>query len=394
MTRPATLAGPSPADLRRGLAAVLAGMTFIGLNVGLFHPLVALNLEARGISTTYNGLIAAMPYVAAILTAPVLPRLVARLGLLGVLFLAGAIDVAAILAFTLSPEPALWLVLRFVLGIGMMLHWIGSEIWVNAAVDDAHRGKIVGLNGALFSAGMACGPLILGGIGVHGTAPFYASAGIVALAMTPLLFAFGAAPIAGHERRGTLWSAAREAPTPVVAAFVQGIVVMALFVQLPIYGLRAGLSEAGAVTLLSALVVGGMVAPLPIGWLADHVDRRTLLVACAAVVALCAVALPLVFASPPLLWALLFVWGGAGGGLYTMGIVRLGEAFGPERLSAATAAFVMVTHMGSIAGPLAIGAGMDLWDPHGFVVVTVAASLALVAFGGWRLVRHPARPRS
>ncbi|MSP82729.1 MAG: MFS transporter [Alphaproteobacteria bacterium] len=383
---------PSAAANRRGLIAILAGMTFIGINVGLFHPLVALNLEARGVSTTFNGLIAAMPYIAAILTAPFLPRFVARLGLLGVLFLAGAIDVGAILLFTVFDNPWSWLLLRFILGIGMMFHWIGSEIWVNAAVSDAHRGKIVGLNGALFSAGMACGPLILGELGTAGSRPFLVSAGLVTLAMTPLLFAFGAAPIASHKRRGTLWASCLAAPTPMVATFVSGIVVLALFVQLPIYGLRSGLGETDAVRLLSALVIGGMVAPVPIGWLSDHVDRRRLLVACGVVILACALILPWAFASPPSLWLLLFVWGGAGAGLYTLGMVRLGQVFGPDQLSAATAAFIMITHMGSIAGPLLIGGGMDLWNPDGFVVATVAAAALFVAFGTYRLIAVPSRP--
>ncbi len=386
MTAPSTL---TDAQRRRGIICVLASMGVIGCNVGLFHPLIALNLEARGVTTTLIGLNAATPFVAAILTAPFLPRLAARIGLVGVLLSAGAVDVVAIAGFVLVDDLAAWFVFRFVMGIGMMLHWIGSETWINAAVKDAHRGKIVGLNGALFSAGMASGPLVLGLLGTSGTLPFLVSMAIIAASTTPFLFAFGTAPPSRHRRSGDLWRACKRAPTAMLSGFAQGILVMALFVQLPIYGLRSGLGETTAVTLLSALVIGGSLAPLPLGWLADHMNRRLLLILCEAVTLASALALPLAAGSTVMLWAVLLVWGGAGGGLYTLALVRIGELTPPDQLGAATAAFVMITHVGSIAGPILLGGGMDLWNPHGFVVVTAGAAFLFVAFGALRYATVP-----
>ncbi len=379
----------TPSQRRRGLTAVLIGMAVIGINVGLFNPLVALNLEARGVSTTMNGINAAMPYAAAIMFAPLVPMLVRRIGLLKLLLLSGAIDVVVILTFTLTENVWAWLVLRYLVGFGMLFHWVGSEIWVNAAVTDRNRGKIIGLNGALFSAGMFCGPIVLGVLGTEGSLPFIASAGLIMLAMSPLMFAVGTAPASSYERRSNLLTAIRRAPTPMLSALVEGVLFVALFVQLPIYGLRSGLSEAEAVTLLSALVIGGMVAPIPIGWMADHVNRRLLLILCGVLILVSTLLLPVVFHNRYMLWVLLFVWGAGGGGLYTLGLVRLGELFHPGQLGAATAAFVMITHIGSIAGPVLAGGGMDVWNPHGFVVVTAATAFLFVAFGLWRYATKP-----
>jgi MFS family permease len=83
------------------------------------------------------------------------------------------------------------------------------------------------------------------------------------------------------------------------------------------------------------------------------------------------------------------MWGAGGGSLYTLGLVRLGELFAPGQLGAATAAFVMITHIGSIAGPVLAGGGMDLWNPHGFVVVTAATAFIFVVFGTWRYRTTP-----
>jgi len=377
------------AQRRRGLTCVLASMGVIGVNVGLFHPLIALSLEARGHGTTVIGLNAATPFIAAILGVPLLPRVVARLGLVRVLILAAVIDIAAVFGFMAVDDAAAWFVLRFVMGIGMLMHWAGSEIWINAAITDEHRGKIVGLNGALFSAGMACGPIVLGTVGTQGPAPFLISVAILAGSGLPFLFAFGCTPAARHERSTNLAFGRGRAPTAMLSGLVQGIAVLALFSQLPIWGVRQGLGEASAVTLLTALVIGGAVAPLPIGWLADHVNRRLLLILTGVVLLAMTLALPLAAGDVVALWIVLLVWGGAGSGLYTLALVRLGEVFRPDQLGAATAAYVMTTHIGSIAGPILLGSGMDLWGAQGLVLVTVGSMGAFTLFGLWRYLTRP-----
>ncbi len=61
----------------RGLIAVIITVAITGVILGLFNPLIALRLERMGISTTWNGINAAMPAIAAIVVAPLLPRLTA-----------------------------------------------------------------------------------------------------------------------------------------------------------------------------------------------------------------------------------------------------------------------------------------------------------------------------
>ena len=57
-----------------------------------------------------------------------------------------------------------------------------------------------------------------------------------------------------------------------------------------------------------------------------------------------------------------------------------------ERMGSATAVFILVTQIGSVAGPILGGAGMDAWNPHGFVVVTALVGALFCAFAIWRYV--------
>ena len=44
----------------------------------------------------------------------------------------------------------------------------------------------------------------------------------------------------------------------------------------------------------------------------------------------------------------------------------------------------MIFEIGSLAAPPLAGAAMDLWDPHGMLLLVAIPSLALVAIAAWR----------
>ncbi|MFP6741264.1 MAG: MFS transporter [Alphaproteobacteria bacterium] len=375
----------------RGLMAIVASVGLAGVILGLFAPLIALKLEHRAISTTWNGINAAMPAIAAIVVAPFLPRLTVRFGLLRTILAGVVITVAVVPLFVVFNQTWVWFVLRFVMGVGGMMHWVTTEIWINAAVPDHHRGKVLGANAAAFSAGMASGPLLLGFTGTEGNLPFFIATGIVALGAAPLVFAIGTAPPVHEPEKGAFMDAVRRAPTPMMASLVEGFLFVGLLVLWPIYAMRSGFDEATAITMLTVIVVGQIVASYPIGWLADHMNRKLLLIANGVASLICALLLPVLIGSPVMLYILLFLWGAASAGLYTLGMVRLGETFAARDLGSATAVFILVTQIGSVAGPILGGAGMDAWNPHGFVAVTALVGALFCVFAIWRYVTAEGR---
>lgn len=89
--------------------------------------------------------------------------------------------------------------------------------------------------------------------------------------------------------------------------------------------------------------------------------------------------------------ALLFVWGGAIAALYTVGLAHLGSQLHGRDLASANAAFVFCYGIGMLAGPQAIGLGLDAFGQPGFgwtIGAFFAAYLLLVAV---RIARGPSR---
>jgi predicted MFS family arabinose efflux permease len=109
-------------------------------------------------------------------------------------------------------------------------------------------------------------------------------------------------------------------------------------------------------------------------------DRRTLLAICAGSGILGAVLTPLLVGNPLLLYALLFLWGGMVMGIYTTGLTLLGQRFKGAELANANAAYVMLYATGLLAGPTVEGAALDIWNPHGLMLVVGAITLIYFVF--------------
>ena len=156
-------------------------------------------------------------------------------------------------------------------------------------------------------------------------------------------------------------------------AFVAGLMDAAIFSFLPIYGLRIGLAEHSAITLLSLFLIGSLLFQLPIGWLADKLNRRTVLTVCAGVGAVG----PIVFAllaDQLLLAALpLLIWGGAVWSLYSIALAMLGDRYDGATLVTANAAFVIAFELANIVSPPLAGGALEIWHPHGLIVFMAAA---------------------
>ncbi|MGH6952625.1 MAG: MFS transporter [Alphaproteobacteria bacterium] len=382
---------------RRSLAAVLVSVTIAGIAFGMVTPLISLALNRQGVDTAVIGLNTATTSLAILSLGPFVPRLAARLGVLGSLYLGAAIIVGVLLAFPAWPDLGVWFALRFLYGFGIALNWIVSETWVNAIAPERSRGRIIAIYGTLFVSGLAAGPVVIGLIGDQGWPPFLVGAALGAVAAAPLGLARGVAPRLPARATGGVARSVRAHPIVMAAALLGAMSDMSANALLPLYGLRVGFAEQTAVLLLTAYLVGGIALQIPLGWAADRLGRERMLFLCATLATLAPLSMALgASAGTAVIWPLVLVWGGATFGLYTMGLTLVGQRSPPERLAAANAAFVMSYETGSVSGPSLAGAAMALWPPHGYPAVLAAVgALFLVAAGARALGRRvpPFTPR-
>ncbi len=369
----------SLSERRLSLAAMIASFAMAGVMWGFTLPLLALILERDGVGTTLNGLNAAMPSLAILLVGPFTPRIIHALGFLPSLYIGIAVTAGAILLMAVFPGLGPWFLLRFVFGLGAALYWVGSETWINTVAWEETRGRIMGVYMTAWGAGLAGGPLIIALIGIDGILPFLIGAGLIVASAVPLVLARRLAPSIPSTtpirlRQVVLW-----APTVMVAIAAAGFTDMAIITLYPLYALRSGFGQDAAVVMLSVYFAGSLSLQLPIGWLADHLDRRRILMLCAGVGVVSPLVLPFVLHIEVLLWPLLFLWGGAVMGLYTVGLILLGQSFPAAHLARAVAVFVMFYTTGNVVGPVVAGGAMEVAGPSGLPFTLAAACAVLLA---------------
>jgi MFS family permease len=369
---------------QRIIVAAIMLTTLVGLSLSLFIPLLALELERRGVSATMSGINTAFGGIGTLVTVPFVPRLARRFGVPMLIGVSLTVSAIAGVLFYLTPF-WMWFPLRFLYGALLGILFTLSEFWITAAAPEERRGLVMGIYATMLSAGFTLGPIILATVGSAGILPYVAGSALYLVAVLPLLLAREDTPgMSGHDAPPVL-RIMIAVPVATVAALIFGSIETGGFTLFPVYGLRIGFTEAFATMTIAIVAAGNIVSQVPIGLLSDRVNRPRLLLAIGLLGGAGALLLPLAAADTALFATLLFVWGGITGGLYTVGLAHLGSRFKGGDLVSANAAFVMLYSLGVVVGPPLVGAAIDLGGPHGFAAMLSAMLFAYALLVAVRL---------
>ena len=376
----------TPAQRRRGLAAVTVALAVASLLHGLTLPMFALVLEDHGVQKSIIGINATAQYLAVFAAAPFASRLMRTIGPVAVMF--WSVLVAALIFFVLPihVDVWLWFGLRFTLGIGQSFLWIAGEAWISHLAEDHRRGRIIAIYGVVTACGFAAGPLLLSVLGAEGWGPFFVAADLMLAAALPLAVIYHGAPRLPGRQTGSFLRYAFQTPVATWAylAFAAGDAMLLTF--LPIYATHAGLPQWIGITLLTSMAVGSIVSQYPIGHLADRMNGMMLtsvsLIALIITVAL----IPLAITHTPLNFVVLFLFGCTLGALYTLPLVFIGRRFKGADLAPATTARSIVFCVGAIIGPPIAGTVMQVAGSDGLPWSLVVLFLLVLPLPiiGWR----------
>ena len=369
-------------DAVRIIAGAILVATIVGCGLSLTIALLAVRLDQAGFSARAIGLNTAAGGVATLVGAPLIPWAAHKLGVARLLMASLLLGGAALIGFTLTTDYTAWLLLRFGIGLAVTVMFVLSEFWITTWAPARSGGRAIAIYVTTLAGGLAIGPLLLAWIGTAGNLPFLLAAVLFVGAAGPLMLNAGDAPQLETRSGKNILTFLREAPAPALAAILHGSIEVAGLSLLPVYALRSGLGASEGTLFASLFVLGNCALQLPLGELADRVDRRVLLVAVALTGGAGAAALAVIGSGAPLVFdSLLFLWGGIVGALYPLGLGQLSAAYRGADLASANSAYVMCYALGMLIGPPIIGAGLDAQPAAGFFwsIVGLAALYLLVA---------------
>ena len=367
------------------MVALFASVSIVGLSTGLTIPLVSLLLSQRGVASDWLGIAAAMPAIGMLLASLCAHRLSKHLANKTLLLFASGLSALSILAIAFS-DSLLWLMAwRFLMGVGCGLLVVLGETWVNVISAPQWRGRCVAAYATMYTLCQVAGPSVLAWFGSNAVWPLW-----IAFACNVLGFALllpSKCEMALGEDTGkhsmTPLAVIRFAPAVILAIFTFAFFDTAMLALLPLYGLQYGLSEQTAVLAVSVLFIGDALFQMPLGWLADRFGAKRVHSYCARFFIVFLLVLPLAMSSMAL-WLVLLLLGASAGGLYTLGLIRVGGRFEGQDLVAANAAIGIVWGVGSLTGPIISNGLMNVLGSDGLLYGLVGLSVAFLLSSHWQ----------
>ncbi|MEX8495202.1 MFS transporter, partial [Sphaerotilus sp.] len=346
-------------------------------------PLSALRLAHAGHTTTTIGWLLAWHALGQVAALPLTTPLVRHWP--GKRVLQGASLGAALACMLLqsTPTPGWMGATLFGLGLFLGLVFNLSEAWVNAILPAAQRGRWLALHCTLFTVFQSIGPLLLPRL--PSDSAFHLCGALLLLAL-PACQWLGAPPLedgdaaAGNAPTTRWWQLLKEAPAIVWSTALFALFDAVVLGLLPLHARQQGFSHEEALLSASVVLAGDTCLEWAVGWLADRMGCQPVQWLCAMALLAGAALLPLAAHMTVLWWPLLFVTGGAAGGLYVLSLLASGHRYTGARLLHMTALLGATWGVASSVGPLLTGVLMNAnptWALPG-VVLSMAALLLLL----------------
>lgn len=359
------------------VAALILATAVIQAAVGFNTVLFPVRLESYGFNKALIGLCLAFEMGAVVAIVASIDQILTRLGLVGTMAAATGVRLIMLLLLSGTRSLPIWCVGVFCFGIGTYLCLISLQTWVNAVPLGKFRGLVSGCYSSALSFGTASGPILFNQVeSTQGSQAFQANMLIVLVALLLIVPFLNRAPRISGQGRIRLRYVIRMAKVPMLSSFVGGVTFFGLPAFLTLYGMMNGLPVQRASVLLTAFMLGSVSLGLVISSISDRINSTLLTILCVLVGVICAVYLPLGIYNYGIALGLLFVWGGAAGGIYATGLATVADLFRQEDQVSANVAYSILDNIGGIFGVLLIGLLMGAGVSDGIVYVIVLTAVS------------------
>lgn len=352
-----------------------AATTFIVAAFSMTGPVLAVLLQQAGHGTAYIGAFSMLPFLMVGLLIPVMPRLLARWGILRSYRTGATLLVLGVLGYALSDQPALWALCSIVNGVGSAALWNTTEALLADEAPPDMRGRVMGLYQTAMGAALALGPFLPGLLRLEARSVLWLAVLMVASCLLLALTARPHEPRPGVRGPTSTSQALRIVPWLAVLAFCGGVFEAGLGAVGAAHASAEGMSLRAAASVAGAIGVGSFLLQYPAGWAADRFSMRNVFTLAAWALLLASAAMAFAGQAPWLLWVCGLVWGGVGGALYTLTMVQVAHAFSGRATAGGAAAMITGYTWGGTLGPVASGSALQGGGAMGLSALLAALAL-------------------
>lgn len=363
--------------------------TFLMLmGTGLFNTYMGISLSARAVSEVWIGALISAYYLGLVFGARFGHILIIRVGHVRTYVAMAAVVVTMVLAQTLVDSIPVWVVFRFIVGMGTVAQYVVLESWLNEQTDNSRRGRVMSIYLVMSNLGTALGQLAITFYPTQDLRPLTFVAICQVLCVVPIALTARSHPVPQKPMPLDLAYFFKKLTRPLLMLFMSGNISASFYGLAAVFAVKRGFSTDQVALYVSTTVLAGLFAQLPMGWLSDRMGRARLIGSSGLVLS------GLTF----LLWgwidwpffALLVLGLGIGALQFTLYPTITGYAndlVDSERRVSVAAIIYMTYGVGAGIGPLIAGALMRSAGPSMLYVFTTVCAGVLVLASGVRIKR-------
>jgi MFS family permease len=371
---------------------ILIAVGFIQIGNGLSGTLFSLDVDARGLAGWQIGLILSAFYAGNIAGPFLAPAIIKRIAHIATIMAFAAVAALSVAGLATTADGLTLAMLRMGQGVGYSGLYAAIESWLNLGTGDRWRARVFAVYILVQLLGLAGGQFLINGRALGEMTLYLFAAAMIALPAVILPFAPMKNPHFETPKSVGVFALARRAPLGVVAVALSGFTWAAVMATGPVFAQRVGLDDWNKSLFMALPIVGGLVAQFPLGWLADHGERRLVLAGMGLAAVLFAAGGALAAPGAALLIAVTG-FGAMTFPLYAVAVALTNEVLSQDHRIAASASVIVFFGLGAIAGPTVTTMTMDSWGSSGFfsaqgIVEAVFAAAVLLSFT--QLRRRPA----
>ncbi|WP_067098917.1 MFS transporter [Marinomonas atlantica] len=343
------------------LLALFASGFFIYISHGLINVLLPLRLNFEQVSTGNIGLIMSMFSVGLLLGGMFTRRLMTRVGHIRMYTASAALAAISILICYLWFNEWVWAVMRILMGFCIAATNIVSDGWLSERSTSETRSRILATNQIVVLLSMFLGSFVVNIADVtHAT--LYIIAGLLLCGgVVPIAMGKATAPQVEDTVPMPMLQLIRTSPVGASSVLVCGLVLSSLLSMLSVYADSKGISGVNLSLLVGAAIIGGAALQFPIGYLADRLERRKVILYIVMFSIVCTLLIPTILGFDFFIASLILISISSGivSSLYPLGISETFDRLQQNQMSGAIGAIIIIYAAGGIIGPYVIGLVME-----------------------------------
>ncbi len=362
---------------------------FMFAAIGLTNLIIPLRAGSEGWSAATIGFIGTAQAIAFTSACFLMPIQIRRVGHIRTFAAIQTLLAASILLHGLVVTPLAWGLFRVLAGLAAAGSYMVLESWLNEKADAANRGFVLSAYLMVTMVGLTCGQYSYTLFELGDGRLFQLTALLFGAALLPMTLSVSPSPAPPSTVKLDIRGLFERSPVGVVCAFLSGLLFGVWTYFAPLYGLRIGLSPVATATLVSAALVGGMLAQFPFGRLSDRIDRRYVMVMIGGVGAVVCLLLWVVAPESALTNTIgTLLIGMALFPSYSIAIAHANDYAPADEFVRVSGSLLITYGIGTMVGPLVGGQLFSLIGPSGLFVALGMFFAAYGSYAYWRTTRR------